>query len=220
MRDKSRPDQRLSKRLKSVRARKKQLEEERGNQSDDEDHQKAEQIFENRRRLEEKLASRPKRQKVDGRQVRLNPSARGRKMDMSDEEIEANLAFCCHRCRCSKERKDMYGQLNDDPYIEEDGDGMELLWHRRCCHGVSDEIVEEGHWISPWTEATEAGTERTLAVMRERENLTDDEKHWDNMYHKYDIRLEDDVKAVHQRYLDSKRFETQLYREDHEHSKF
>jgi hypothetical protein len=65
----------------------------------------------------------------------------------SDEQILANLPFCCAVCTCSDERKARADP--SDPFVSP---AENQLYHRKCCHGCFE--VQDG-WAAPFQAAVE-----------------------------------------------------------------
>jgi len=89
-----------------------------------------------------------------------------------------------------------------DMFIDEDSDGK---WHRRCCHGITDEEVHNGEWMSPFQVAAEK-VANAFEEMLLSEGGGKEEQKW--------YAVEQDWKAVYRRYKDGKRKETMLYSDD------
>jgi hypothetical protein len=86
----------------------------------------------------------PRPIKVNGWQMRIGAEV-GPGIELSNEEIERRLSFCCHVCHCSKEDCESFG---DDEYVVAD---TRSLWHRRCCHNLRQAIGTD--WLPPFEEA-------------------------------------------------------------------
>jgi hypothetical protein len=68
--------------------------------------------------------------------------------DMTNEEMENAVAFCCFRCHCDDEKK---SKIPADDCFAQSGEGG--LYHRRCCHGLIGEL--DPLWCCQFEEAVE-----------------------------------------------------------------
>jgi hypothetical protein len=81
--------------------------------------------------------------------------------DMTDEQMEEKIAFCCYECICDDEKKNCIDKNNKFVQSQDGG-----LYHRRCCHNVIDE--PEYDWCSQYEKAS-ADTLNTKNVISDEE---------------------------------------------------